>query len=565
MSVFISLLEFIIYYEVTMNKTDKNYIVLFLTIFISNYGYSMSIYADNLETLLSGTMISHIGSVFTILFILFTVVKLCRRRFFIQIRLFLIAIAIVILCFIATTKKTDLFFANTKLIHEYGLSILSYDIGPVVACYIGFLGIINISSIAVIINTIRKRKKVSKKTLFFLLFLMTFATLTYLIPLLLKSPLNLLPFSFIILGTAFMFLSIRTNMYDLSSNLMNVFQTRGGYGYIAFDKKKRFVGCDDMANTFFPELKEARIDAYLPESAKELREKIDYLEKRGKWNSYLNQDFPLKVSNKLSLICTIHPIKYRQKRTIGYLFELRDDTKQQDYIKGINLYNQTLSQVVDEKTQKITDIQNSIIKSMAMMVESRDNSTGGHVVRTSDCIKIILPTFKQNQDFTWCTDDFCNRLIKAAPMHDLGKIAVNDAILRKPGRFTPDEYEQMKIHAAKGAVIVEQVLKATTDSRFKQIAINIAHYHHEKWNGEGYPEKLSGTEIPIEARIMALADVFDALVSKRCYKDAVSFDEAFDTIKNDLGKHFDPELGEVFLECRPELEEYYINALQHNE
>ena len=122
-------------------------------------------------------------------------------------------------------------------------------------------------------------------------------------------------------------------------------------------------------------------------------------------------------------------------------------------------------------------MQENLITSLAVLVESRDNSTGGHVVRTSDCIKIILPTFKRNQDFTWCTEDFCNRLIKAAPMHDLGKIAVNDAILRKPGRFTPDEYEQMKIHAAKGAVIVEQVLKATTDFRFKQIAINIAHYH----------------------------------------------------------------------------------------
>ena len=147
-------------------------------------------------------------------------------------------------------------------------------------------------------------------------------------------------------------------------------------------------------------------------------------------------------------------------------------------------------------------------------------------------------------------------------MHDLGKIAVDDSILRKPGRFTPEEYEQMKTHAQKGAVIVKEVLSESTDKNFVRIAVNVAHYHHEKWDGSGYPEKLKGEAIPFEARIMALVDVFDALVSKRCYKNSMDFDHAFDLIQQDLGKHFDPTIGKLFIECRPQIEEYYKAVLQ---
>ena len=142
-------------------------------------------------------------------------------------------------------------------------------------------------------------------------------------------------------------------------------------------------------------------------------------------------------------------------------------------------------------------------------------------------------------------------------MHDLGKIAIDDAVLRKPGKYTDEEFSQMKKHAEEGAKIVENILQGVEDDSFVQIAKNIAHYHHEKWNGKGYPLGLAGENIPIEARIMALADVFDALVSKRCYKEAFSYDKAFCIIEESLGEHFDPELGRIFVECRPELEALY--------
>ena len=142
-------------------------------------------------------------------------------------------------------------------------------------------------------------------------------------------------------------------------------------------------------------------------------------------------------------------------------------------------------------------------------------------------------------------------------MHDLGKITVSDSVLKKQGKYTEEEYSEMKKHAAEGGRIVDSILSGVEEEDFVEIAKNVAYYHHEKWDGKGYPNGLAGQEIPLEARIMALADVFDALVSKRCYKEAFSYEKAFSIIEESLGSHFDPELGRIFIECRPELEAMY--------
>ncbi len=212
---------------------------------------------------------------------------------------------------------------------------------------------------------------------------------------------------------------------------------------------------------------------------------------------------------------------------------------------------------LDEKTKRLIAVQNSVLTGMATMVESRDNSTGGHIRRTSDCVRVFATELLKAPSTSSGTAAFYENVVKAAPMHDLGKIAVPDAILQKPGKFTDEQYEKMKSHSAEGARIVENVLSEVDDLEFKKIAINVAHYHHEKWDGSGYPDHLRAEEIPLEARIMALADVFDALVSKRCYKDSFSYDKAFQIIEESLGTHFDPVLGKNFIACRNQLEELY--------
>ena len=238
---------------------------------------------------------------------------------------------------------------------------------------------------------------------------------------------------------------------------------------------------------------------------------------------------------------------------------MQDDTKDQKYITLLNGFNDKLRDEVNQKTEHIVEMHNNLILSMATMVESRDNSTGGHIKRTSEVVNILISEIQKDKDqnHLQISADFCHNIIKAAPMHDLGKIAVDDEILRKPGRFTEEEFEKMKAHAAEGARIVHEILKDTDDKAFHILAENVAHYHHERWDGSGYPEGLKGEEIPLEARIMAVADVYDALVSKRVYKDAMSFEKADSIMMESFGKHFDRQLKKYYVAARPRLEEYY--------
>ena len=246
----------------------------------------------------------------------------------------------------------------------------------------------------------------------------------------------------------------------------------------------------------------------------------------------------------------------RESINIGCIYMLHDTTEAHMRMELVNNYNRNLQSDVEAKTRSIQEMQNGLVLGMANMVENRDVNTGGHIKRTSQVVKILVQEMQKDASLQM-EASFCQNMIKAAPMHDLGKIAVDDDILRKPGKFTEEEYAVMKTHAAKGAEIVRELLESTDDREFARIAENVAHYHHERVDGTGYPNNLKGEEIPFEARIMAVADVYDALVSKRCYKDKLPFDKAFEIIEEGMGTQFDKKLEPYFVACREKLEAYY--------
>ncbi|MGN1102721.1 MAG: HD-GYP domain-containing protein, partial [Huintestinicola sp.] len=348
----------------------------------------------------------------------------------------------------------------------------------------------------------------------------------------------------------------RMVMYDISKMVSDNLEQSENSGYIIFNRKKQFMGCNNAAKRFIPELKSLLIDHTIPEDNSYLVENIaSNLRDESRYVFYLKRNMrEFKVS--------VSPA-YRDNKSewTGYVVEITDDTGQRDYIHLLNNYNDELSKSVKEQTAHIRQMQDKLIMGMADMVEGRDSSTGGHIKRTSDVIGIFTEELRKGESGLTLSDEFLDNVVKAAPMHDLGKIAIDDEILRKPGKFSAEEFEIMKSHSAKGAEIIRKILDGAESEEFADIAVNIAHYHHEKWNGQGYPDRLSGEDIPVEARIMALADVFDALVSKRCYKDAMSYSKAFGIIEESLGEHFDPVLGKEFLKCRPMLENYYDESL----
>lgn len=201
-----------------------------------------------------------------------------------------------------------------------------------------------------------------------------------------------------------------------------------------------------------------------------------------------------------------------------------------------------------------------MVTGFATLVENRDDNTGGHIRRTKGYVEIILNELKKKNDYKKIlTKDYINHVKNAAPMHDIGKISTPDQILQKPGKLTDEEYEIMKKHAPVGGDIIRETFAGLDDPEYQQIAYEVARYHHEKWNGKGYPDGLRGTEIPLHARIMAVADVFDAVSAKRCYRDALPLETCFRIIWEGAGEDFDPEIVEVFLNARARVEEYYRN------
>ena len=210
---------------------------------------------------------------------------------------------------------------------------------------------------------------------------------------------------------------------------------------------------------------------------------------------------------------------------------------------------------LQHKSEQLTKLQNGLIMVLADMVESRDQCTGDHVFKTAAYTEIILWQMKKEGFYgDLLSEKFIDEVVNSAPLHDVGKITVSDTILNKPGRLTDEEFRIMQRHTIEGGKIIDKAIELVDeDTGYLTEAKNLALYHHEKWNGKGYPEGRKGEEIPLSARVMAVADVFDALVSRRSYKEPFTVDKAFDIIREDAGSHFDPLVAKAFLNAQDEV------------
>ncbi len=205
-------------------------------------------------------------------------------------------------------------------------------------------------------------------------------------------------------------------------------------------------------------------------------------------------------------------------------------------------------------SENVMKMQDGLIILMADMVENRDSDTGDHIQKTAAYIRRILRGWKRKGYYLdKVTPEYMEYVEKSAPLHDVGKIRIPDAVLNKPGKLTPEEFEIMKTHASAGKAIIEKAISTVEGGSYLTEARNMAAYHHERWDGKGYPEGLKGEDIPLSARIMAVADVFDALCSNRIYKPAFPLEEALKIIEEGKGTQFDPKCVEVFLEALPDI------------
>jgi putative two-component system response regulator len=233
---------------------------------------------------------------------------------------------------------------------------------------------------------------------------------------------------------------------------------------------------------------------------------------------------------------------------------------EQVLLKRIEMHLET-DELIKQSQASLRNIQNAMISVIAELVENRDKVTGGHIERTQCYLDILIKELLRTGIYAETIANWnMTLLLPSAQLHDVGKITISDLVLNNPGKLTDEEFEVIKQHAAEGERIIDEIMDKTDDDGFLHHAKMFAAYHHEKWNGTGYPYKLSGMDIPLEGRIMAIADVYDALVSERPYKKAFSHEKAVEIITHDSGTHFDPKLVEAFIQVA---DDFWVQSLAY--
>ena len=560
----LSVLLTLIYIAIWHKHFDVHISLIFTIIPIVNLAYAIMAHSRNLEAALVATKITYLGGCFLTLFITQSILSLCHinvKRWQSALMTFF---CMGVYSFVLTVGNAPYFYKTVKFEVDRGMGRLIKTYGAAHTLTYVVITIFVVISASAMIYSLIKKKDVSNKTILLLAFPMTVSFISYFLRKFLPDGLDAMPLSYVFAQVIYLIIVHRVCLYDITDLGVDSLVKKGDTGFISFDFEDRYLGSNESARRVFPIFNDINVDTY-PGKHEILKNTIF------KWLEEFKRDetkdrFYYEIEDKIYLISIRY--LFDGKHVRGYQFFITDDTDSRKYTKLLANYNDQLSAEVAEKTEGIAKMHNKLIVSMATMVESRDNSTGGHIRRTSDVVRVLVGEMQKDASSDkknilmlfgreGLTPEFCENLIQAAPMHDLGKIAVDDAVLRKPGKFTDEEYQKMKAHAAEGARIVNEILEGTENEAFHKVAVNVAHYHHERWDGSGYPEGLKGEEIPIEARIMAIADVYDALVSKRVYKDKFSFEDADKIMMESFGKHFDKRLEKYYHAAKPKLEAYY--------
>lgn len=534
---------------------DAHITLVFVLIPVICLGYALRAHATALTEALAANKIIYMGGCYLQLILLLIVCAQCdihagkAGRF---LKTLGFAAGTVVFIYVLNPMNSGDFYQSVELVFDNGLPVLVKEYGWMHTVFEVMLITYYLLSIAVIVYCLVRKNQISRKILGLLFFPESLALIAFFLARKVTGNVELLPAVYIIAQVTYLIIVSRVSLYDITDTAVDSLVRNGDTGFISIDFGHHYLGSNETAKEIFPVLEKLTVDLSVNRRKSFSDLVTPWLEAYRQDRANNTADY--EKDDKYYRV-TVSPL-YNGRRERGYQLTVTDNTKDRMQINFVNSWNKRLNAEVDRKTEHLKQMHDKLILGMATMVESRDNSTGGHIRRTSKGVEILLGKMSR-EDFPELTDSFREKLIKAAPMHDLGKIAVDDVILRKPGRFEPEEFEKMKEHAAKGALIVHQVLKDTDDEEFHVIAESIAQFHHERWDGTGYPDGLKGEEIPLEARIMAVADVYDALVSKRVYKERMPYDKADRIMMEGMGTQFAPEMKDVYCRARPELEAYY--------
>ena len=535
------------------SSIDTNYWMIVILVPIVILGYWLKTQIESTETAAVLLCFIYLDSTFLITTALFAMMHTLGFETKPWMKLVVYSIACVHVAIVCEGVHSTLYYDSITIIPTALGSATKMTSGPLKLFHYAFLAGLAVWFLGLIIASLLKKKTYSIRSFTLYAVIIGTGLLVSVSEGIIDVDFTILPFLYVIGDVAIALNYDYAHTHDITYVISSQQKHFGARGYIALNPERKFQSCNGKAIEFMPFIKDQREDERIQpgnEHADLLLELVTTCEEEGFASAYFQTD-------GMDCACEVRPYSLKNNGVPeGYLADIRDATEELKNYRIVSVYNETLNAEVEEKTNGIREMQRKIVLGMANMIENRDNNTGGHVKRTSDIIRILVDEVVAQGTFQ-ISEQMAEDIVRAAPTHDLGKVTIDEDILNKPGEYTDEEYAIMKTHAAKSGELVLILLEGVEEERFVKVAFNVARFHHERWDGSGYPEGRVGTMIPLEARIMAVADVYDALMSKRVYKEAMSFEKTSGIMVAGMGTQFDPRMKAVFLGCREQLEDYY--------
>ena len=512
------------------SRPQSYMLFLGLSMLVNSVGYLFEITATSLEVALVATKFSYLGKVYIPPLACFFVLDYCRIKVPKWLGAVSAAVHTGVLVLVLTCEYQDLFYTTLDFDKDGLFPHLEHMHGPVYVGHTALIFCYGIVMMAVCIYRYCRAEQEERNKVAYLSMVVLLPVLGLVLYLTgITKEYDATAVSYVLSGIVLSVSIFRHDFFDTVNIAKNYVVENLSDGLVVLGKQGQYVYANAPVLRLFPQL-----------SGREYGETVEEIAK------YCQKGKRLHKDGKVYKVTTQDVLQGQQMR--GIMFYLQDVTDSYNYTTK-------LEQEVRDKTLELFNSHHALIVSLANMVEARDGTTGLHVKHTSSYVEILANALKKKPKYRGIiTNSYVSILHEAAPLHDIGKISIEDAILRKEGSLTQEELKAIQSHPELGAQIIDTVLAETEASDYLEVAREMAYCHHEKWDGSGYPRGLKGEEIPLSARIMAIADVYDALRSERSYKAAYSKEEARRIIEEQSGTQFDPELVEVFLENLDELE-----------
>ncbi|MBQ3061552.1 MAG: response regulator [Lachnospiraceae bacterium] len=541
-------------YMVRNRNVDRNFTLFAIMLAINCFGRYVLSRAQTLDTALWANRIIYIGTPFATFFATLVIARLCKLKIARWFKNLMAVFSGIVLVSAMTMGYNDWYYKEVRLVRENGYSYLDKVYGPLHMLFPAMMIMYGVIMIAFSILAIKKRREISIRTVISISTVCVSVISFYMVDRLTDFDVELVSVGYLVGIAIFIVYLERMNMYDMSTNIFKVMENIKEYGYIAFDKKYRYMNANAYAKKMFPEIKEWVVDKTVEPSDNYLWvEAISCL-----YNRKIDeiQGKTLCIDEKYYQL-TVSSISYGKTKNVGYLMEFTDRTIENKYYKSIENYNIAMEKEVEEKTLELRQQQArtkelflQTITALSEAVDAKDRYTSGHskrVAKYSKMIAIRMGKSKEEQE----------EIYRAGLLHDVGKIRIPAEIINKPGKLTDEEYNLIKIHPITGY----NILRGIGDNSYIATA---SKYHHERYDGRGYPNGLAGENIPQIARILGVADSYDAMASNRSYRDALPQEIVRSEIEKGKGTQFDPEVANIMLEIIDEDKDYELRETQSN-